>query len=146
MRLSVTREEGIATISIAIVFPATSMLFLTVAQAAMIAVAHDVAISAAEEGVRVARAHYGTPAGGQAAAASFARREPMLLNPQITISGTTTITVSVRGRAPSLLPGIHPTVAGTAHGAHEIFTTETRQFTRSNGSSTRNLNKANLRG
>ncbi|WP_395108093.1 hypothetical protein [Actinomadura sp. SCN-SB] len=116
-------DAGSAAISIAIVFPAIAMLFLALAQAVMVAAAREVALSSAEEGLRVARAHDGTPAQGQNAAIRFARREPVLGSPAITVSGTTTITVQVRGRAPSILPGVHLDVSESARGARERFTT-----------------------
>ena len=119
-------DHGSASISIAIVFPAIAVLFLALAQAVMLAAAHDVAVSAAEEGLRVARAHNSTLNRGQAAAITFARHEPVLLTPQVTASGTTTITVTVHGDAPSLLPGVHLSTAGTAAGVRERFTTPGR--------------------
>jgi hypothetical protein len=96
-------------------------LFLVAAQAMMVAAAHSVAVSAAEEGLRVARAHHATLTAGRAAAADFAAREPVLAAPAVTATGTTQITVVVRGRAPSLL-GLHFRVTGTARGPAERFT------------------------
>ncbi|MEU9018641.1 TadE family protein [Actinomadura sp. NPDC048394] len=116
------RDEGSATVAAAITFPAVGVLFLALAQAAMVSVARDVAQSAAEEGLRVARARQGTFAGGRAAAASFARDEPILQTPTITVSGANTISVRVTGIAPSLLPGVNFTVSRTARGARERFT------------------------
>jgi hypothetical protein len=117
------RDGGSAAISIAIIFPAVAILFLALAQAVMVAAAREVALSAAEDGLRVARARNGTLPRGQAAAATFAHREPVLLSPTATASGTTTITVQVHGYAPSLLPGVHLRIEGTARGARERFTT-----------------------
>ncbi|MBO2460341.1 pilus assembly protein [Actinomadura violacea] len=99
------------------------LLFLALAQAVMVSVARDVAESAAEEGLRVARARQGTFAQGQAAASSFAQGEPVLRAPAVAVSGTNTITVRVSGSAPSLLPGVNITVSRTARGARERFTT-----------------------
>jgi hypothetical protein len=115
-------DDGSAAVTIAIIFPAIAVLFLAMAQAVMVAAAHDVAMSSAEEGLRVARAHDSTFSRGQAAATAFARQEPVLLSPRIAVSGTTTVTVNVHGRAPSLLPGVHLAVAGTARGPREVFT------------------------
>ncbi|MBD2895625.1 hypothetical protein amrb99_45640 [Actinomadura sp. RB99] len=89
----------------------------------MVSVARDVAQSAAEEGLRAARARQGTFSQGRAVAASFARREPVLQTPAVTVSGTNTIVVRVTGRAPSLLPGVDITVSRTVRGARERFTT-----------------------
>ncbi|MBD2896204.1 hypothetical protein amrb99_51480 [Actinomadura sp. RB99] len=107
----------------AITFPAVGLLFLALAQAVMVSVARDVAQSAAEEGLRVARARQGTFTQGRAAAASFARREPVLQTPDVTVSGSNTIVVRVTGRAPSLLPGVDITVSRTVRAARERFTT-----------------------
>ncbi|WP_329522170.1 pilus assembly protein [Spirillospora sp. NBC_01491] len=116
-------EDGSATVSIAIVFPAAGVLFLALAQAVMVSVARDVALAAAEEGLRTARGHEGTPAQGHAAAADFARHEPVLQSPSVSVSGTTTVSVRVSGRAPSVLPGVHIAVSQAAHGPRERFTT-----------------------
>jgi hypothetical protein len=117
------RDEGSAAVSLAIVFPAIAVLFLAMAQAVMVSVARDVALAAAEEGLRAARAHRGSHAQGHAAAAGFARREPVLLHPAVTVSGTTTITVRVSGHAPAVLPGMRILIARAARGARERFTT-----------------------
>lgn len=116
-------ERGSASVTIAIVFPAIATLFLALAQAVMVSVARDVAQAAAEEGLRVARAHRGSHTAGQAAADGFARREPVLLNPAVSVSGSITITVRVTGHAPTVLPGMHIAVSRTARGARERFTT-----------------------
>ncbi|GAB2841485.1 hypothetical protein GCM10027176_51670 [Actinoallomurus bryophytorum] len=117
------KDRGSASIAIAIVFPAIAVLFLALAQAVMLAAAHQVAVSSAEEGLRVARAHNHTLAQGRSAAITFAHHEPVLLSPTVTASGPLTITVTVRGRAPSLLPGVHLSTAGTVAGPRERFTT-----------------------
>lgn len=116
-------DRGSASVSIAIIFPAVALVFLALAQTVMLAAAHDVAVGSAEEGLRVARAHNNTLAQGQDAAIAFAHHEPVLLAPHVTASGTTTITVTVHGSAPSLLPGVHLSTSGTAAGARERFTT-----------------------
>lgn len=118
-----TDDQGSSSITIAIVFPAIATLFLALAQAVMVSVARDVAQAAAEEGLRVARAHQGSHAAGQAAAVGFARREPVLLAPAVSVSGSDTITVRVTGHAPTVLPGMRIAVARTARGARERFTT-----------------------
>lgn len=116
------RDTGSATVTTAIVFPAVGVLSLALVQAVMVSVARDVALAAAEEGLRVARARHGTPAQGRAAALGFARAEPVLQSPTATVSGTTTITVQVTGSAPSILPGVDIGITRTARGARERFT------------------------
>jgi hypothetical protein len=117
-------DTGSATISIAIVFPAIALLFLALAQAVMVTAAHQVALAAAEEGLRVARTHHGTLAAGRTAAITFAGHEPVLLSPAVAVSGTTTIAVTVHGGAPALLPGLHLSLSAQARGARERFTTD----------------------
>ncbi|RKS68284.1 TadE-like protein [Actinomadura pelletieri DSM 43383] len=116
-------DKGSATVATAITFPVVGLLFLALVQAVMVSVARDVAQSAAEEGLRVARARQGTFADGRAAAASFARDEPVLQGPTVTVSGANTVVVRVTGRAPTLLPGVNITVSRTVRGARERFTT-----------------------
>ncbi|MGI5206230.1 hypothetical protein ACQEU6_32240 [Spirillospora sp. CA-108201] len=118
------RETGSATVTASIVFPAVGVLFLGLLQAVMVSVARDVALSSAEEGLRVARARHGTAADGRSAAISFAHAEPVLRSPDVTVSGDTTITVRVAGSAPSILPGVDIAISRTARGARERFTIE----------------------
>lgn len=117
------RDKGSATVATAITFPAVGLLFLALAQAVMVSVARDVAQSAAEEGLRVARARQGTFTQGRAAATSFASDEPVLQAPAVTVSGVNTITVRVTGTAPTLLPGVNITVSRSVRGVRERFTT-----------------------
>ncbi|WP_433229244.1 pilus assembly protein [Actinomadura formosensis] len=118
------RDTGSATVTAAIVFPAVGVLFLALLQTVMISVARDVALSSAEEGLRAARARHGSAANGRSAAIAFARAEPVLRAPEVTVSGGTTIAVQVSGSAPSILPGVDIAVSRTARGARERFTTE----------------------
>lgn len=116
-------DKGSATVATAITFPVVGLLFLALVQAVMVSVARDAAQAAAEEGLRVARARQGTAAAGRAAAASFARAEPVLQTPTVSVAGTNTVTVQVAGQAPSLLPGVNITVSRTVRGPRERFTT-----------------------
>lgn len=120
-------DTGSSSVAMAIIFPAVAVLVLAFAQAAMVAAARNVALAAAEEGLRIARARDGTLRQGQAAAAGFARREPVLLSPAVTATGGTTIEIRVRGQAPSLLPGVHPSINEAARGTRERFTVDPAQ-------------------
>jgi hypothetical protein len=117
------RDEGSASVAVAITFPAVGLLFLALAQAVMVSVARDVALAAAEEGLRIARAQHGTAAQGRTAAEAFARHEPVLQAPAVAVSGTANIAVRVTGEAPSVLPGVHIDISRTARGVRETFTT-----------------------
>ncbi|WP_067469504.1 hypothetical protein [Actinomadura macra] len=116
------REAGSAALTTAIIFPAVGLLFLALLQAVMVSVAGDIALSAAEEGLRVARAHHGTTAQGRTAAVQFARAEPVLRSPVATVTGSTTVTVRVTGSAPTIMPGVHIDITRTVRGARERFT------------------------
>jgi hypothetical protein len=120
-----TDAGSASVISIAIVFPPVAILILAGAQAMTVAAAHSVALGAAEEGLRVARAHHATLTSGRAAALDFARREPVLAGPTVTATGGTSITIVVRGQAPSLL-GLRFRITGTARGPAERFTTRSQ--------------------
>ncbi len=115
-------DRGSTTVTAVIVFPAVGVLFLVLAQTVMVSVARDVALSAAEEGLRVARAREGGAAQGRSAALEFARAEPILRSPSVALSGTTTIAVQVSGSAPSILPGLDFAVTRTVRGPRERFT------------------------
>ncbi|GGU89799.1 hypothetical protein GCM10010182_00260 [Actinomadura cremea] len=115
-------DTGSATVAIAIVFPAVGLLFLALAQAVLVSVARGIALAAAEEGLRVARAYEHTPAQGRSAAEAFADAEPVLRAPSVTVTDGATVTVRVNGRAPSLLPGVHIDISRTARGPRERFT------------------------
>jgi hypothetical protein len=132
-------DAGSSSVTMAIIFPAVAALVMALAQAAMVAAARNVALAAAEEGLRTARARDATPAQGKAAATAFARHEPVLISPTVTVTDGTTIEVAVNGQAPSLLPGVQLAIHEAAHGAHERFTEETRGFTLSIAPSGPNL-------
>jgi hypothetical protein len=117
------RDQGSASVAMAITFPAVGLLFLALVQAVMVSVARDVALASAEEGLRVARALHSTPAEGRAAAVSFAHSEPVLQEPTVSVTGGNVIAVRVTGHAPSILPGVHIGIARTVRGARERFST-----------------------
>jgi hypothetical protein len=116
-------DDGSASVSIAIVFPAIATLFLALVQAVLVSVAQDVALGAAEEGLRVARARHGTHAAGHQAATGFAQHEPVLQTPTVTVTGSRTVTVRVTGTAPTVLPGLTFRIERAARGARERYTT-----------------------
>jgi hypothetical protein len=128
-------DTGSSSVTMAIIFPAVAVLVLTFAQAALVATARNVALASAEEGLRIARTHGGTLTQGRAAAVNFAAREPVLDAPTVAISGSDTIEVRVRGRAPAILPGVRLSINEVARGPRERFVPESRGFTNSEGSS-----------
>ena len=112
------------TLGLVAVFPACLALVLLVVQAALIAHAHNVAGAAAQEGLRQARLYDGTPAAGRLSAQQFLTQTGSGLLTAATVEVTRTpdtATVQIRGRALSLLPGLHPTVEAVAVGPTERF-------------------------
>ena len=91
--------------------------------------AHDMAAQAARAGgeeVEGAAAIQGRqltidPAAARAAAQRYL--DVAAVDGTISIHNGNTITVTVHGSAPSLLPGVHLSTSGTAVGARERFTT-----------------------
>jgi hypothetical protein len=85
--------------------------------------ARSAALASAQEGLRVARAHQGTLAGGRAAAVRFAGQAAsgQLLSPTATVSiaAGQTIVVRVDGEAPSFVPGLTVRVSQQARGPRE---------------------------
>ena len=86
--------------------------------------ARNVALSAAEEGVRVSRSH-DDPGDGIQAALRFATEsgDGILLGPDAALGGDAdTIEITVTGEAVSLLPGLTLTISQTARAPRERFT------------------------
>jgi len=119
-------ERGSATLSLAIVFPVVLLLIFSAVQGGLYYYARSVALAAAEEGLRDARAEGGTSAAGAQRAQAFladAGGASILENPAVTTSRSATNTsVTVAGTAPSVLPGMSFTVSQTASGPIERVT------------------------
>ncbi|GAA4757630.1 TadE/TadG family type IV pilus assembly protein [Modestobacter marinus] len=119
-------ERGSATLSLAIVFPVVLLLIFTAVQGGLYYYARSVALAAAEEGLRDARAEGGTSAAGAQRAQTFladAGGASVLENPAVTTSRNATNTsVTVVGNAPSVLPGVSFPVSQTASGPIERVT------------------------
>lgn len=89
--------------------------------------ARTVALAAASSGVAVARTETGTVQGGRAAATDFVVRaggDTVLDDIEVSgVRGPVQASITVAGRAPSLLPGVPgPRVAQTASGPVERVT------------------------
>ena len=102
-------ERGSASLELAVVFPVVLLLVFTIVQAGIYFHARTLAITAAQEGLRAASTVTGAADEGQDQAASFLTRaaDGWITNPTINAQRTpTTATVTVTGRAISLLPGV----------------------------------------
>lgn len=120
-------ESGESVIAAAIAFTVIITLLSAVFQAALWFAARNAAMTAAKQGVAVARDRGSTLAAGQAAACALAGTagHGMLKGPSCTGSGGTTITITVTGRAVSFLPFFNPGVTETATGPTERWTVDT---------------------
>jgi hypothetical protein len=120
-------DEGSIALETVIAFPVAMLAVLLTINAALWYHARNTALAAAQEGVRVGRAYGHHPANGAATALAFARStgDGFLLTPAADTNGSnaTTVVCRVRGKAVSLIPGLHLNVDQVARGPVERFTT-----------------------
>lgn len=120
-------QQGMVSLELAILFPALLLVIFSAFQAVLWYHARSLALAAAQEGVRAARAEHASLADGQAAARAFldGAAADTLLDPMVSTagSGPTQVRVVVRGHALSVLPGVSgPAVSQESRGAVERFT------------------------
>jgi Flp pilus assembly protein TadG len=122
-------DDGVATLELTVLFPVVLLILFGVIQGALYFHGRNVALAAAEQGVRAARADGQSDRAGTAAdrARQFLAEVGELDNLtglSITPSvGADTVRVTVSARTVSLLPGVPgPQVSQTASGAIERFT------------------------
>jgi Flp pilus assembly protein TadG len=119
------------SLQLAVVFPLLLLVIFGGIQAALYYHARTVALSAAQEGVRVASAETGTAQAGAARAREFVADAggPGVLS-HLTVSPArtaTTASITITGRALSVLPGVPaPAVSQTAERPVERFTSGAR--------------------
>jgi Flp pilus assembly protein TadG len=121
-------ERGSISLELVVVFPAVLLALFLGIQIALYYHARNVALAAAQEGLRTARAENGTAALGQQRAYEFitnAGGASVLTSVRVDPSRTTTqASITVVGNALSVIPGIPlPAVRQTAAGPVERFTT-----------------------
>jgi Flp pilus assembly protein TadG len=121
-------DDGVATLELTVLFPVVLLILFGVIQGALYFHGRNVALAAAEQGVRAARADGQTNRAGTAAdqARQFLAEVGELDNLTglaITPSvGADTVRVTVSARTVSLLPGVPgPLVSQTASGPIERF-------------------------
>jgi Flp pilus assembly protein TadG len=110
-----------------VLFPVLMLLVFGIVQGVFWYHARTVALAAAGSGVAVARTESGTEAAGRAAASAFVERaggSDVISGVQVTgARSATEATITVSGRAPSLVPGVPgPPVRQTASGPVERVT------------------------
>jgi Flp pilus assembly protein TadG len=120
-------ERGVATLEIAILFPLVLLITFGVIEGALWYYARNVALAAAEEGVRVASADKGSLSAGIAKATDFATRAGSdgfftLSGTPIAAGDTETVIITVKGQSMSLIGGWSHEVSATASAPIERFT------------------------
>lgn len=132
-------DRGSAALELAILTPGLLMLFALLLQAGWWYMARSTAHAAAAEGARAARVRHAPTDAGTAAALRFAAEagggELHEVTASTAGSDAGTVSVTVRGRAPSFVPFWDPQVSQTVRAPRERFTSDLRGFTNSEGSS-----------
>jgi len=118
-------DRGALTLSYVAVLPFLFLFVMVMIQASFWFLARDAALAAARQGADAARAFDASRAAGPAAALAFARQSGRgyLDNPAANSAGSTATTVSITviGRAPSLVPGLVVAVSETVQAPAEEF-------------------------
>src|SRR5215469_9832787 len=132
-QLRLRAEQGALTLGYVIIVPVFLAAILVIVQACVWYLARETAIAAARQGADVARTAHPPPGRGVQAAVVFARRAApgFLLDPTASAaeSSTATVTIRVRGRVPSLVPGMVLTVSEVVTAPVERFTAAGRLVT-----------------
>jgi Flp pilus assembly protein TadG len=129
------RERGSSAIELVLVTPVLIALVFTVIQAALVWHARHVALAAAQQGDRIARA--AAPASTEAVRADTVAYlqtlgADLLAAPGVTVTRSGGYaTVSVTGQAVSLIPGANLRVTGMSRGPVERFVPDIAGFANS---------------
>lgn len=120
-------ERGAATLELVVLFPVVLLITFGVIEGALWYHARNVALAAAEEGVRVASGNGGSLPAGVTEAHEFAERagaDGVLSGVRVNArGGDTQVTITVKGSSLSLFPGWSGhLVSQTASGPVERFT------------------------
>lgn len=121
------RERGSATLEAAVVYPAVLLLILLAVNTALWFHARNIALSAAQEGLRVGRAYGSTLSAGHEAATRFASEVggSFLGSPTVSVDRRAdVVTVTVSGQAISLVPLLRVPVNQVARAPLEKWTVE----------------------
>jgi hypothetical protein len=121
------RDHGFALLESLFVIPLVFTIILSAVQLGEWWYARQLALSAAQEGARTARAYDGTDAAGATSASGYLTQIDgpggrILLDPTVTVQRSPTlITVTVQGRVPAILPFLPSTVNEQSSGVPETF-------------------------
>jgi Flp pilus assembly protein TadG len=120
-------DRGSGTLELVVAFPVVLLLVFTIIQAALFFHARNVALAAAQEGVRAATAYGGTSSIGVGVARDFLTGpgDGALQRSRVTRdTGKQQVIVTVSGTTPAIVPGLLLPVSQTASGPVERFTAE----------------------
>ncbi|WP_165900640.1 pilus assembly protein [Microbispora hainanensis] len=121
------RERGSATLEAALVYPALLLLVLLAINAALWFHARNLALAAAQEGLRAGRAYGSSLSAGQATAERFIRQVggSFLTSARVSVERTAdSLSVAVSGQAISLIPLLPLDVEQVARAPVEKWTSE----------------------
>lgn len=120
-------DAGLAMLEAIFTIPVVMFMIFGILQTAMWWYGRQVALTAAQEAARAARAYQASDADGQAKATSYLRQvegtsSSVLANPRVSIVRTgDTVTAVVRGHVISLVPGLTLSVEASSSGPVEVF-------------------------
>jgi hypothetical protein len=118
-------DRGALTLGYVAALPFLFLFVMVIVQASFWFLAREAALAAARQGADAARALGASPAAGTAVALAFARQagRGYLDHPAASSVGSTarTVSVTVTGLAPSLVPGLTVAVSETVHAPVEEF-------------------------
>ena len=117
-------QSGVATTELVIAAPVLFAMLLFIISFGVVYHANHVALAAAEEGARAARARSGSQAAGQARAERFLRDlgGRLIRDPRVSVSRTLdTARVEVTGRVDTPLPGLVVRIRQVSEGPVERF-------------------------
>ena len=117
-------QSGVATTELVIAAPVLFAMLLFIISFGVVYHANHVALAAAEEGARAARARSGSQAAGQARAERFLRDlgGRLIRDPRVSASRTLdTARVEVTGRVDTPLPGLVVRIRQASEGPVERF-------------------------
>lgn len=123
-RRSPAADRGSSAIELVLLTPLLMVCVLLVVQFALWQHARHVLLAAAQEGARAARAQGGTVGDGRTRAFDYiAQLGPDLVSaPVVEVDrGPDAVTVQIRGRAVSIVPGLPLNVSATSTGPIERF-------------------------
>ena len=121
-------QRGHASVELVVVTPLLLALILLVVQVGLYFHASHIALAAAEEGARAARARNGSAAAGEARARRFVRAlgGGLVSSPVVTASRSpTTVWVEVQGQVATVVPGLRLHIDRVVQSPRERFVPST---------------------